>query len=620
METESEHKPVQNLNLKARSAWTWVPSLYFAQGIPYSVVMQVATVFYKLMGVSNQTLAYQTSWLNLPWVLKPLWSPFIELLMTKRRWIAAMQILIAVALSLIALGIPTPSFFTYTLILFWIIAICSATHDIAADGFYLMTMPVRDQATFVGVRSTFFRLALLAGQGLTVLLAGSLERASSLPADQVHVVATYQPGATQPFDATLAPPFANTHSDGIQTSQKEIQFSSRASDPRSASTLREKAHAWNVEHGFVAASETIVTGTTKVGGWVAPLEEWIRKHFAPVRSARVKNEELPNLALVFFRVQTPIETDAPRIVTLRRMSGSRDLKVVEGERVEVRKENQGTPFAVLFEPDARGKHAMEAVFVPQSGNLRRAWSLTFGIISAIFMSLAIYHVRVLPVATTDFVSSPGWRSIALGLKDVIVRFFGKPGIVRILLFLLFYRFAEAQLVKMIQPFLLDARQEGGMALTTSQVGSIYGVCGVAMLLAGGILGGSLAGRDGLRRWYWPMVFAINAPNMVYWLLAWVHPESWGWSAAAVAVESFGYGFGFAAYILISMAVARGGHETAHYAFCTGIWALGLMLPGMASGWLQKLIGYEHFFAWVLIATLPSFFVSFLLPRRLLDAD
>jgi PAT family beta-lactamase induction signal transducer AmpG len=192
-------------------------------------------------------------------------------------------------------------------------------------------------------------------------------------------------------------------------------------------------------------------------------------------------------------------------------------------------------------------------------------------------------------------------------------FFDRPRIVVILLFLLLYRLGEAQLVKMAAPFLLDAREAGGLGRSTTEVGFIYGTVGIIALTLGGILGGWAISRAGLKRWLWPMLCAINLPNAVYIWLAYAQPASVALVQLGIAVEQFGYGFGFTAYVMYMIYIARGRHQTAHYAICTGFMALGMMLPGMWSGWLADRIGYELFFVWVLIATIPSFLISIWIP-------
>ena len=168
--------------MKKQSPWSWVPTLYFAEGLPYIAVMTLSLVMYKRMGISNTEVALYTSWLNLPWVIKPLWSPFVDLLRTKRWWVTLMQLFIGAGLAGIAFTIPTEHFFQATLAIFWLMAFSSATHDIAADGFYMLGLTTHEQALFVGIRSTFYRIATIAGQGLLVMIAGYLEKTTgSIP-------------------------------------------------------------------------------------------------------------------------------------------------------------------------------------------------------------------------------------------------------------------------------------------------------------------------------------------------------------------------------------------------------------------------------------------------------
>ena len=158
-----------------RSPWAWVPTLYFAEGIPYVAVMTISLIMYKRLGLSNTDITLYTSWLYLPWVIKPLWSPFVDILRTKRWWIVAMQLLIGASLAGVAFTIPGPWWLQGSLCFFWLMAFSSATHDIAADGFYMLGLDSHQQAYFVGIRSTFYRIATIFGQGLLVMLAGNLE-------------------------------------------------------------------------------------------------------------------------------------------------------------------------------------------------------------------------------------------------------------------------------------------------------------------------------------------------------------------------------------------------------------------------------------------------------------
>jgi MFS transporter, PAT family, beta-lactamase induction signal transducer AmpG len=415
--------PVQTTS---RNPWAWIPTLYLAEGLPNAMVVTVAVVLYKQFEISNAQIAFYTSWLYLPWVIKPLWSPVVDILKTRRLWIWLAQIVIGAALAGIALTLPAAKFFQYSLAFFWLLAFSSATHDIVADGFYMLALAEGEQSFFVGIRNTFYRVATICAQGLLVILAG---------------------------------------------------------------------------------------------------------------------------------------------------------------RIQAR-----------------------------TGDLVLAWMSAFTVMAGLFLCLGIYHRFILPRPAAD---QPGSAdSMARFFREFFATFgafFAKPKITVFLLFLLFYRFGEAQLVKMAPPFLLDPRSVGGLGLKAEQVGLVYGVVGVAALLLGGILGGVLVSRHGLRAWLWPMVVIMHVPDTVFIYLAYAQPENLWTVGACVALEQFGYGFGFTAYMLYMLYIARGQHQTAHYAICTGFMALGLMVPGLWSGWLQEQLGYPHFFAWVLLATVPGFIMTALIP-------
>jgi len=399
-----------------RSPWFWVPTLYFGQGIPYVVVMTLSVVMYKNLGISNTDIALYTGWLYLPWVIKPLWSPLVELFRSKRHWIVALQLAIGAALALVALTTRLPNFFQLSLAIFWLMAFSSATHDIAADGFYMLALPQHTQAAYVGVRSGFYRLAMIAGQGGLVYLAGRLS-----------------------------------------------------------------------ENG---------------------------------------------------------------------------------------------------------------------GDVHMAWAAVFWILAALFLALFAYHRIMLPRPDGDRRDHD--RALLREFFATFVAFFRKKDILTILGFLLLFRLGEAQLLKLAIPFLLDPADKGGLGMSTSDVGLVYGTIGVVALSAGGLLGGLAIARFGLKRCLWPMVFAVHVPDLVFVYLATALPHNFALVAVCMAAEQFGYGFGFAAYLLYMIMVSDGAHQTTHYAICTGFMALGMMVPGMASGWIQQHLGYRHFFIWVCLATLPAF--------------
>jgi PAT family beta-lactamase induction signal transducer AmpG len=243
------------------------------------------------------------------------------------------------------------------------------------------------------------------------------------------------------------------------------------------------------------------------------------------------------------------------------------------------------------------------------GDIAYAWSITFGGIAVVFLGFSLYHRFILPRPASDHPTAVGAASLLDRFMGVFLAFFRKKHIVATLAFLLMYRFAEAQLVKLVTPFLLDARDKGGIGLSTSEVGIVYGTVGIIALTLGGLLGGYVVARNGLKFWLWIMVATIHLPDLMFVYLSQTQPDNFLVINVAVAIEQFGYGFGFTAYMLFMIMVAEGEHSTAHYAICTGFMALGMMLPGMASGAIQEWLGYKMFFLWVILATIPGFIVA-----------
>jgi PAT family beta-lactamase induction signal transducer AmpG len=407
--------------MEKRSSWAWIPTLYFAEGLPYVIVMTLSVIMYKNLGLSNTEIALYTSWLYFPWVIKPLWSPFVDLVKTKRWWIYSMQLLIGAGMAGVAFTLPAGFFLQFTLAFFWLMAFSSATHDIAADGFYMLGQTEGEQAFFIGIRNTFYRIAMITGQGGFIYLAGYLEQTT--------------------------------------------------------------------------------------------------------------------------------------------------------------------------------------------GRVPFAWSIIFFILTGLFMGLALWHRFILPRPAEDRQRrGVTLRTIPAEAGKTFASFFRKKGIVPALLFMLTYRLGESQLVKMASPFLLDKPEDGGLGLSTSEVGTAYGVVGVLALLAGGILGGIAISRNGLKRWIWPMALAMTLPNLTYVYLSCALPGSFLIINTCIAIEQLGYGFSFTAYTMYLMLFADGPYKTSHYAISTGFMALGMMLPGMASGWIQEWMGYPHFFLWVMICCIPLFLV------------
>lgn len=409
-----------NSFLKSPSAW--VPTLYFAEAVPYMAVMTLSVIMYTNLGLTNTELALYTSWLYLPWVIKPLWSPLVDSMRTKRWWIIAMQVLAGGALAAVALTLQASWWLKGSLCFFWLMAFGSATHDIAADGFYILGLNEKQQALFVGIRSTAYRVGMIFCQGLIVVLAGYL------------------------------------------------------------------SEKYNVELG---------------------------------------------------------------------------------------------------------------------------WTITMALLAAVMLLLAFWHTLNVPKVELAQVKLQEGQGVGIiqGFWLTVRAFLQKPHLLSAVLFMLLFRFPEAQLAKMAQPFMLRDVAEGGLQLSTIDVGVAYGTIGVIGLLLGGILGGILVSRNGLKRWWWPMVLAISVPDVVYILFALFQPANLYLIYIGVALEQLGYGFGFTAYSLFLVYFSRGDRSTSVFSLCTALQALGMMLPGMMAGWLADTLGFTLFFTFVVICCLITFAVS-----------
>lgn len=578
------------------------------------VVMTVSVIMYKSLGISNTDIALYTSWLYLPWVIKPLWSPVVDILKTRRMWIWTMQLLVGAGLAGVAFTIPTTAFFQYTLACLWLLAFSSATHDIAADGFYMLATTEKEQAFFVGIRSTFYRISMISGQGLLVILAGLIQSNTGLPARSIEVSAA--PAAPIIEWAEPRTPTGGASEPGVLVELAQGAIRSEPRPKAEVAAMLDQARDWNQRHQFTRTRQAAAKAQAEKdpglwARWVSgPLGRFLKEHFGPAE--RVRSEAAGGLGLAFLKLSHPPEKETVLTVSLK--SGDKSIALVEGARLVVDAANWQVPAVLVWQLDPKLRQASSAVFQVRSGNIPLSWSVTFLVLVGLFLVFGTYHRFILPHPEADRPGSA--HSVAGFLREFLLTFkafFRKDRIGVLLVFLLFYRFAEAQLVKMVAPFLLDPREAGGLGLTTGQVGFVYGTLGIIALTVGGLLGGMVASRDGLRRWLWPMAFIMHLPDAMFVYLAYAQPQNFLLVNLCVAVEQFGYGFGFTGYMLYMIYIARGQHQTAHYAICTGFMALGMMLPGMFSGWLQEIIGYQHFFLWVMLATLPGFLVVALVP-------
>ena len=601
-----------------RNPWAWIPTLYLAQGLPFAVVNTMSVIMYKSLGVSNTDIAFYTSWLYLPWVIKPLWSPVVDILKTRRLWIWATQLLLGASFAAVGLSIPLPIFFKATLVFFYLVAFSSATHDIAADGFYMLALNEKQQAFFVGIRSTFFRISIIIGQGLLVILAGYVQTHTGL--SKVEIQVTAKPGAALVETLNSESLEAATAREGdlrIVAQPPALQINPQSRSKAEITALAVAARAWNTTNGFIRTQQQakVADKSIKDASWWTrtlsdPLGSFLREHFGP--ETKVAGDVAGNIGVMTLRLSKPPGRQI--VVSPAFKSGDKSVTLAEGARLVFDDENWDKAALVVIQLDPKLKTETRAVFEIRAGNIPLSWTITFAVLVVLFLLFGSYHKFILPQPESD---QPGdAHNIVAFIKEffrTFGAFFSKERIGILLLFLLFYRFGEAQLMKLVAPFLLDAREAGGLGLTIGQVGFVYGTIGIIALTIGGLLGGMVASLHGLKAWLWPMVFIIHLPDATFIYLAYAQPDNIFAISAAVAVEQFGYGFGFTAYMLYMIYISRGSHRTAHYAICTGFMALGMMIPGMWSGWLQELIGYQHFFLWVIFATIPSFLVVMLVP-------
>ncbi len=602
-----------------RNPWAWIPTLYFAQGLPYVAVMTISVIMYKRLGISNTDIALYTGWLYLPWVIKPFWSPFVDIIRTKRWWTLSMQWIIAFALAGIAFTIPAPLFFQLTLAVFWIVGFTSATHDIAADGFYMLALTEHEQSLYVGIRSTFYRIATVAGQGLLVVLAGAIESNSGLEPLNINVNANPAAewsapvleaiddaesglqGEMQFFTPQKVHEVAVTAPSTVNLNGKEIPFREYAA------LMRDSIRRLNEQNGFVAAELTqspsakTDTDTDGPGAFTA----WVRDTFGEKRETKSGAGPGDNFTVIGFRLNRQPAEGEQIIINFTQKNGDQGIRLEQNAlstRFVFDRSNWNRTAYLYYNIDHKISAATSAGFEGASGNIPMAWMVVFGVLSAFFFTVAAYHSWALPRPGSDTRNSSG-RSAADIFKeffDTFRSFFRKKQIWVAIAFMLLYRLPEAQLVKLINPFLLDPVDIGGLGLSTSQVGFVYGTVGIIGLTLGGIIGGIMAARGGLKKWLWPMAWSMSLTCLTFVYLSYADAPSLLTINVCVFIEQFGYGFGFTAYMLYLIYFSEGSHKTAHYAICTGFMALGMMLPGMAAGWLQETIGYRHFFIWTMI--------------------
>jgi PAT family beta-lactamase induction signal transducer AmpG len=602
---------------KKRSPWAWIPTLYLAEGLPYVAVMTISVIMYKRLGISNTDIALYTSWLYLPWVIKPFWSPFVDLLKTKRWWIFIMQLFIGAGMAGIAFTIPVPFFFQATLAFFWLMAFSSATHDIAADGFYMLALDTNNQAKFVGIRSTFYRVATIMGQGILIIIAGALESTTGLEPVRIDIDVSPTYAQTTLF---IPQPLDIIEQEGdirFLTEGKTIEIGTQNIHKDTVKAFIKEIEKLNFENGFVTELAQEGNGGSKEAGWWTktisqPLGNWIKENFGEHRESG--NPDLAGnvVAAAVWLSKSP-ENGEEKVLNVTMDKGDKSISIIHGDRLTFNASNWNKPAYMVFQLDPKLNTASSVEYKGLSGNIPLAWSVTFFILAGLFIFFAFYHKVILPRPDSD---KPSTHVTAKTILDDFLKtfatFFKKPQAAAAIFFMLTFRFSEAQVIKLINPFLLDSRDVGGLGLTTGEVGFVYGTIGIIGLTLGGIIGGLVAAKGGLKRWIWPMTMGMLLTIATFLYLSFTQTDNLLIINICVFIEQFGYGFGFTAYMLYLMYYSDGEQKTAHYAICTGFMALGMMIPGMFAGWMQEMLGYNHFFIWVMICCLvPIIAVSLL---------
>jgi PAT family beta-lactamase induction signal transducer AmpG len=589
--------------MKERSPWAWIPSLYLAEGLPYVAVNIVSVIMYKRMGISNSDIALYTSLLYLPWVIKPIWSPLVDMLKTKRWWIVVTQLALAIGFASIALTIPASLFFKITLAFFWLLAFGSATHDIAADGFYMLGLDSNKQAKYVGIRSTFYRVATITGQGLLVILAGFLESSSGREPVSVFIEASPDYSKTVLEVPHVAASPERKSELYFLTPTDSLKISTQTVNNDSLSILLDSIRASNLAYGFVQHEELKVKSKRWWAAKVSePLGAWIRDNFGEQRGkvAAVTG----SVAVVPVRLSGSPEPGEKVVLNTVLKKGDKSIALIQGGHLVFNESNWDKPAYMVFQADSKLTTYTSVSYEGLSGNIPMSWSVTFFVLAGLFFVLSFWHKFVLPRPDSDAPREDIKPSYVLReFGQTFVTFFRKPQVGVALFFMLTFRFSESQLLKLINPFLLDPIDKGGLGLTTGEVGLVYGTIGIIGLTLGGIIGGVVAAAGGLKKWLWPMTLSMLLTAATFLYLSFTQTDNLLVINICVFVEQFGYGFGFTAYMLYLIYFSDGKYKTAHYAICTGFMALGMMLPGMFAGWLQEQLGYNHFFLWVMVCSI-----------------
>jgi MFS family permease len=511
--------------------WLFVPILYFMQAIPVTIIQDVAAIIYKDLGIADAPILQWTGLISLPWSLQLLLGPLVDLNGTKRNWIFGGQLLITGGLMASAFLLQVPNAFEVTLLIFAATAVTSALCNIATDGFYIIAMSKEEQARFVGIQTTSYRLGRLFCTGILVLIAGLLINSEAVSKATAWMIVLIGCSVIYGAGYLLA----------------------RSATPRSPEDHPAVPSEANETGKNIARSVTLVA--LGVSGY-------------------------------FF------------LNAIVRLVAHTIWKVTDGS----------LPVVGDAKPLVRG---LQGWALPEDNKIA-GFSTGLGGVGTEIAQLVGCTVLVLACAMVA-----RRLLVRTAMAEALTSYIRQSGFPAILGFILFYRLGEAMVSRTSPLFLKAAIASGGLAIDDAQLGlvKIFGVIGIVL---GGITGGIVVSRYGLKRAFWPIAILMHVPNLLYLWASHAKPSFWFLPGIDFA-EQFGYGFGFAGYMLYMMQVAqRGNFKTSHYAIGSGLGALCVgPIAGAVSAKLLDNFGYQGFFLAAIFFTLPGMLMLFFIP---LDED
>lgn len=570
------------------SAWFWIPTLYIAEAISFIIITSVSVIMYQSLEVSNSEIIFYTSLLYLPWLIKPFWSPLIDAIGTKRNWILFTQVLLAISFIVIAFLIQLPDYFQFTIIALWIVSFIAATHDVAVDGFYLVALKESDQSFFIGIRNSFYKIALISTATLVLLFSNQIEKIFSVSPAEFKVVAN----PNKFFEETIkVDSLTIKQKPGplkLVSSTSYLEISTKPKTKDQVVFYANFARNMNMMNGFVPQS--IVLPDTSM-----------------------LNDLVGNIGIIKFHLSKKPSEKEEYVITLKFVDGDNKFKVIEGNTLKFTSLNWNKPAFAVIQIDSNVTNKTIATFSAGVEKFSFGWTITFGFLSLIFLLLFVFHKFILPYPSNDealiekkntTVGKEFFRSFA--------RYFEKKKIILIILFFILYLFGHSQITKVLPQFLTDDKIIGGLYLQNYIVKIIKGISTITFAL-GNLIAGFIIYKKGLKSLMMIFTLMMNISLAVYIYLSWFLPNNFWIVTSLIGFENLCYGFGFSLILMYILNVSEGNYPSSHFAISFGFMSLGILLSEFSSLIIKDSFGYKYFFIWVLISTIPSFILVKLIP-------